>query len=499
MRQWSRSEALDRFVIHRKRNVIKPSLKTHSYMSLNKKILIVVLAISTFATGLTTFIQLGIDYQISKNDLNSEIDVFTNAAIPGIQNSVWQLNADNIKNQVDSSLTNIEFIEIKVLDENNELLYKKAKEKKYNSVLSQQMPLFNPNNQKEIIGNVVLQYTLDHIHHHIIEKIYSIVLFNFIKSVIISALLLQIFYSISVRRLNRISNIIKNNDWPLKSEPIPESTTWLFSQQKDEINNIESAFNEAIALISKNVNTITDNATSSARLAELGIFAAGIAHEINNPLAIITGNSAILEKELLKLGMNSEKVSTYIQRTNNSVDRIQKIISSIKLLSRDASQDEIETHSIQQIIEDTLVYCTKKLEISQTQFRLKVSPSGLQLKCRHVEISQVLLNLVNNSIDAIDGKENKWIELDFTQNLDQIICTFTDCGSGIPLEIQEKIFVPFYTTKTVGRGTGLGLALVQSVLQKNSATIKINSNSPHTQFVITFDNQSLPISLQKVA
>lgn len=468
-------------------------------MSLNQKILIIVLAISTFATGLTTLIQLGIDYQKSKNDLNSEIDVFSNAAIPGIQNSVWQLNSDNIKNQVDSALTNIEFVEIKVLDENNESLYKKTKNEKFNSLLSRQLNLYNPNNEKEIIGKVVLQYTLDHIHHNIVEKIYSIILFNFIKSVVISALLLQIFYSISVRRLNRISKFIKNNDWPLKSERISESTTWLFSHQKDEINNIETAFNEAIALISKNVNTLTDNATSSARLAELGIFAAGIAHEINNPLAIITGNSAVLEKELLKLGLSSEKVSTYIQRTNNSVDRIQKIISSIKLLSRDASQDEIEDHRIQQIIEDTLVYCTKKLETSQTQFRLKISPPDLQLKCRHVEISQVLLNLVNNSIDAIDAVENKWIELSFTQNLSQIICTFTDSGSGIPLEIQEKIFVPFYTTKAVGRGTGLGLALVQSVLQKNSATIKINNSSPHTQFVIIFENQSLPKNLQKVA
>lgn len=499
MRQWSGYLALEHLKNYRKSNVIKPSLKTHSYMSLNKKILIVVLAISTFATGLTTFIQLTIDYQISKNDLDSEIDVFTNAAIPGIQNSVWQLNSDNIQNQVDSSLTNLEFIEIKVLDENNEILYTKSKPDKFNSVLKRQMNLFNPNNEKEIIGKIILQYTLDHIHNNLIEKIYSIVLFNFIKSVIISALLLQIFYSISVRRLNRISNIIKNNDWPLKSEPIPESTTWLFSRQKDEINNIESAFNEAIALISKNVNTITDNATSSARLAELGIFAAGIAHEINNPLAIITGNSAILEKELLKLGMNSEKVTTYIQRTNNSVERIQKIISSIKLLSRDASQDEIEVHTVQQIINDTLNYCTKKLEISQTQFRFQIYPPDLKLKCRHVEISQVLLNLVNNSIDAIDGKENKWIELSFTQNLDQIICTFTDSGTGIPLEIQEKIFVPFYTTKPVGRGTGLGLALVQSVLRKNFATIKINNDSVHTQFVVTFENQSLPISLQKVS
>ena len=468
-------------------------------MSLNKKILIVVLAISTFATGLTTFVQLIIDYQISKNDLNSEIDVFTNAAIPGIQNSVWQLNSDNIKNQVDSSLTNIDFVEIKVVDENNEILYIKTKNEKYNSILIRQIRLSNPNDEKEIIGNVMLQFTLDHIHHHIIEKIYSIILFNFIKSVIISALLLQIFYSISVRRLNRISNLIKNNDWPLKSEPIPESKTWLFPLQKDEINNIESAFNEATALISKHINTVTDNATSSARLAELGIFAAGIAHEINNPLAIITGNSEILEKELIKLGLNSEKVSTYIQRTNNSVDRIQKIISSIKLLSRDASKDDITEHSVQQIIDDTIVYCAKKLELSQTQLRFQITPPDLKLKCRHVEISQVLLNLVNNSIDAIDGKDNKWIELNFTKNQDQIICTFTDCGSGIPLEIQEKIFVPFFTTKPVGKGTGLGLALVQSVLQKNTAFIKINNNSPHTEFIITFAKQFLPEKVKKVS
>ncbi len=473
--------------------------KPYSYMSLNKKLLIVVLAITTFATCLSTAIQLAIDYQLSKNDLNSEIDVFTKAAIPGLQNSVWQLNTENIKNQADSSMTNHEFVEIQVLDENNDILYKKSKEEKFNSILNREMSLYNPDNEKEIIGKVVLKYSLDHIHHQILEKVYSIVLVNFIKSIIISTLLLQIFYTLSVRRLNRISKIIKKNDWPLNSARISESKTWLFSHQKDEINNIESAFNEAISLISKNINTITDNATSSARLAELGIFAAGIAHEINNPLAIIVGNSAILEKELVKIGMNSEKVSTYIQRTNKSVDRIQKIISSVKMLSRDASHDQIESHSVQQIIEDTLIYCTQKLEISQTQFHLKISPPDLQLKCRHVEVSQVLLNLINNSLDAIENKENKWIEMTFTQISNQIVCTFTDSGSGIPLEIQERIFVPFFTTKPVGKGTGLGLALVQSVLGKNSASIKINNSSKHTQFVIVFENQSIPVKLQKVS
>ncbi len=99
----------------------------HSYMSLNKKILIVVLAISTFATALTTIVQLGVEYNISKNDLNSEVDVFSISAIPGIQNSLWQMSLENIQSQVDSALSHKEFVEIVVLDDNSEILYQKAK------------------------------------------------------------------------------------------------------------------------------------------------------------------------------------------------------------------------------------------------------------------------------------------------------------------------------------------------------------------------------------
>ena len=101
-----------------------------------------------------------------------------------------------------------------------------------------------------------------------------------------------------------------------------------------------------------------------------------------------------------------------------------------------------------------------------------------------VQMSQVFFNLLSNAFDAIEKTPSPWIEITAKKNTDKIIIFVRDSGPGIPLEIQNKIFQPFFTTKDVGRGTGLGLSLCSKIIKLHNGDLYINSDDKNTCFVI---------------
>jgi signal transduction histidine kinase len=96
----------------------------------------------------------------------------------------------------------------------------------------------------------------------------------------------------------------------------------------------------------------------------------------------------------------------------------------------------------------------------------------------------VILNLLNNSVDAISELKEKWIEIVVAETASCIEVKITDSGRGIPKEIQNKIFNPFFTTKVVGKGTGLGLSISKGIIEAHGGHFQINNECPNTQFVI---------------
>ena len=106
------------------------------------------------------------------------------------------------------------------------------------------------------------------------------------------------------------------------------------------------------------------------------------------------------------------------------------------------------------------------------------------VNCRRIEISQVLIILLNNSFDAICKRKERWVKVEAKDLGDATEISVTDSGDGIPLEIQEKILTPFYTTKEVGEGTGLGLSIGKGIIDGHSGRFYIDNNSPNTKFII---------------
>lgn len=221
----------------------------------------------------------------------------------------------------------------------------------------------------------------------------------------------------------------------------------------------------------------------SAKMSSLGMMAGGIAHELNNPLSIILGRANQAARKLSEGRMEAKDAVEVFSKIEAVCKRMSKIIHGLRTFSRNADQDPMAQTSLKQIVEETLELCQERIRNQGIEMRVGTIPDYL-LTCRATQLSQVLLNLVNNAHDAIQGFSVKWIALDFQLDHEFFSLRVTDCGHGIPVSVAEKLMVPFFTTKEVGKGTGLGLSISKGIMETHGGTLSLDQHSPNTCFVM---------------
>jgi signal transduction histidine kinase len=220
---------------------------------------------------------------------------------------------------------------------------------------------------------------------------------------------------------------------------------------------------------------------SNAKLASLGKMSAGIAHEINNPLAIIYGTARVLPKFV----NNPEKLALKIETIQSSSERTAKIVRSLRKFSRTSDKSEYKLHSLSDIIREAFVLTDAEARRFSTKVELDCQ-SECCIICDEIEMEQVLVNLINNAIDAVKILSEKWVRLELKEIGGRVVLRIRDSGPRISHEIQQKLFQPFFTTKPVGEGTGLGLSIVKGILDEHQATIELVADDAHTCFEISF-------------
>ncbi len=250
------------------------------------------------------------------------------------------------------------------------------------------------------------------------------------------------------------------------------------SQQMDVVKQLEEEKQQVFQL------------AQSTRLSSLGAMAGGIAHEINNPLTIIMGSLKLAINELSSPILEpeqKEKIIIALDKAKSHTHRISKIIKGIRAMSRDGANDQFTQTTVKDIIEDAYNLCESKIKTNNIQLTIEMENENQTFDCRQVQISQILLNLINNSMDAIGDLSDPWIHIQtkLCEN-DQIEFTVTDCGKGIPDQIANQLMQPFFTTKGAGRGTGLGLSISKEIVKAHSGTFFLNRNFEYTQFIIRF-------------
>lgn len=281
--------------------------------------------------------------------------------------------------------------------------------------------------------------------------------------------LLKIFaHSQSLLGTGNVAKIFENNDL----------VKWVKVSWSKFILNGESIFittlDDITADVLKNAQLQTQKeiANHKSKLASLGELAAGVGHEINNPLAIISGQAQILRK-FIDRDVSKDLCYQRLDKIQNSVERVNKITKGLRTFSR-AEKSEISYFDLS----ETLVESIDIFKDVSTSDCIKVFTNiekELWIKANKGRLVQVLLNLLNNAKDALMDSERKIIEINAYTKNNYIHISVKDYGCGIEEEIGKFIFQPFFTTKDVDKGTGIGLSLVSSIVKEHEGEISVVS------------------------
>ena len=247
---------------------------------------------------------------------------------------------------------------------------------------------------------------------------------------------------------------------------------------RHEITELKSA--------QKTILEQNEKLVASSRLSAIGEMAAAITHEINNPLSVILGRVEMLKSMLQDPEQHEVKELIRIADTIEVTGyRIEKIVKSMRAMSHQQSDREpFERVMISEIIEDALNWCQNRFHDHGVRLIKPEQINKTRVECRSYQIVQVLVNLMNNAYDAIQSLDEKWIRLDISENPEELIIEITDSGKGIPTDVQNKMFDPFYSTKKVQYGTGLGLSISKSLLIQNGGNLHYDNKSQHTKFLM---------------
>lgn len=228
------------------------------------------------------------------------------------------------------------------------------------------------------------------------------------------------------------------------------------------------------------------------KLASIGRLASGVAHEINNPLAIINQKTGLID-DLLHISSDFDQKETVLlslKSIDASVERCKAITH--RLLGFARRTEVLFAHfSVNEIIKEVLQFLENSMLYNRIKLDLQLQNEIPQIFSDHIQLQQIFLNIINNAIDAI-GKDGT---ITIISNLiaGEVRIVIQDDGVGIPEEVLPHIFEPFFTTKETGKGTGLGLSITYGLIKKLGGDITVRSNvGKGTAFTIT-----LPINCEQ--
>lgn len=212
------------------------------------------------------------------------------------------------------------------------------------------------------------------------------------------------------------------------------------------------------------------------RLVAIGEMAAGVAHEINNPLSISSGYVRSLSRYADKNNISDEKIDYYLEKIKQANLRIQNIVKFTGQLSRKTDRDQLKQVDLVEVINE-VVELTKKHFLTEfgVEIEMELPEATINVNGNKTKYFQILINLFNNAKDALLESKTKKISIKlFVENNKKII-QVSDTGPGMNQEVVEQLFNPFFTTKAPGKGTGLGLSIVHRLVEDMNGEIIVES------------------------
>jgi signal transduction histidine kinase len=225
----------------------------------------------------------------------------------------------------------------------------------------------------------------------------------------------------------------------------------------------------------------------SGKLASIGELAAGVAHELNQPLMVVRGYSQLIHRQMIHQRLQKKELAELLETIERNTKRMITIINHLRTFSRQSTAG-FQPVDLNRVIEETFLMIGEQLRLKGIHVTKNLDATGAVIHGDSHQLEQVFLNLLTNARDALSGSPNQFqrrrsnrritITTRFKGDPAMIEVLVSDNGNGIPAENLEAIFDPFFTTKEVGKGTGLGLSISYGIIQKHGGRIEARKTGP---------------------
>lgn len=376
--------------------------------------------------------------------------------------------------------------------------------------------LASPQESEIVIGYVELGFSLASVDSLIRQATTVVILLTVLVLIVTIIMLTIIINAITrpIRLLVRVTDQVGKGDLSQEVEGVTD----------DEIGHLEATFNQMIDSLRGSRREIEEyqrtleekiiertqqledaqaQLIQSEKLGAIGQLAAGVAHELNNPLGGILGYAQFTLEKLQKLDDTtvSAKELKSFQRYVNDIEvqarRCKTIVQNLLRFSRSSRSVDFAEVDINRALEETVSFVEHQLHINQMQLTVDLSPNLPVLFGNQGQLQQVFTNLIINAMHASKPGATIAISSRYSPALGEfggaVELQFIDQGSGIPKENLKKIFEPFFTTKEIGKGTGLGLSVSYGIIKDHGGEISVQSSvGKGTTFTIVLPIQKVP-------
>ncbi len=230
---------------------------------------------------------------------------------------------------------------------------------------------------------------------------------------------------------------------------------------------------------------------ATSKLVALGEMAGGVAHEINTPLNAILLCAEQIQSSIKDNNVDPNEMLEMSGLISETAQRIAKIVRGLKSFARDGSKEDLEDTDAEMLVDETLSLCRQRMEQNGVKLNFVKPQVPIMMYCRSIQISQVILNLLNNSFDAVVGTPEPWIKLEIKSDEHTVSFEVTDSGPGLSGEVKTRLFQPFFTTKEFGKGTGIGLSISKGIIESHHGKLFVDDSSPNTKFVVVIPSELL--------
>ncbi len=232
------------------------------------------------------------------------------------------------------------------------------------------------------------------------------------------------------------------------------------------------------------VINLTDNLIQSSKMIALGEISAGVAHEINNPLAIIIGGKDQIDFFMSESPQNSNMIRSSLEKMQRAAMRIARIVQGLHDFSQGDNNEVFQKIVLQDVIRDAVKLCAQKFKVSKVKLIEHLPTEPIYCLGQPAQLTQLVSNLLNNAFDASSKNAAPQVQIKMIHSQTEAFISVIDNGPGVAAEIETQIMQPFFTTKPIGQGTGLGLSISLGIAKSNQGELQLDKPSLPCSFTL---------------